>query len=329
MKTILILLFSLNCFSVFAYGILGDDPMRLPDGVEELYIKGLNYLKKTQREDGGWEGHHYSGEPGVVGLCVLAFLAHGDDAEVGPYSKNIKRGIAFIIKNMKPENGYIGNSMYNHGFATLALAESYGVLQDERIGPALEKAVALIISAQNRNPHGGWRYTPDSQDADTTVSGACMLALFAAANAGIKVPDENIKKGLEFYRTCQSSDGGFGYTNTQGANTIRTGIGSLVFALAKEKKSKEYFKIMGYLKGSGSESIEESYLFYGLYYISQAFFHYDPIAWENWNLINIKFLKNIQNEDGSWDSSFGREFSTASALLSLALNYRYLPIYEK
>ena len=98
--------------------------------------------------------------------------------------------------------------MYNHGFSTLALAEAYGQVQDERIGPALQKAVDLILSSQSQNPNGAWRYAPDSPDADTTVSGAQMVALFAARNAGIGVPDAAIQKALRFFAECQTPDGG-------------------------------------------------------------------------------------------------------------------------
>ena len=37
----------------------------------------------------------------------------------------------------------------------------------------------------------------------------------------------------------------------------------------------------------------------------------------------------LQMPDGSWPGNKGAAFSTAGALLSLALNYRFLPIYEK
>jgi hypothetical protein len=92
--------------------------------------------------------------------------------------------------------------MYNHGFATLALAEAYGMVDEPRLGPALESAVRLIVASQSKNAFGAWRYSPTSQDADTTVSGAQMVALFAARNAGIGVPEEAIQKGLRFYLNC-------------------------------------------------------------------------------------------------------------------------------
>ncbi len=40
-------------------------------------------------------------------------------------------------------------------------------------------------------------------------------------------------------------------------------------------------------------------------------------------------LADTQNEDGSWDASLGAPLSTAFGLLSIALTYRYLPIYER
>jgi hypothetical protein len=72
-----------------------------------------------------------------------------------------------------------------------------------------------------------------------------------------------------------------------------------------------------------------SYREYNLYYVSQAYFHAGPQYWREWNLRNIKSLSSTQNADGSWDGQFGTAFSTAGSLLSLALNYRYLPIYER
>src|SRR5688500_12165590 len=297
-----------------------------PSEVDRMYVKGLQYLAKAQMTEGRWNEMPYGAEPAVVGLAVVAMLAHGDDPNNGPYALQIKRGLDFVLKQMNQTTGYIGRSMYNHGFATLALAEAYGHVLDERLGPALEKAVRLITSSQSRNPFSAWRYSPESMDADTTVSGAQMVALFAARNAGIAVPEDAIQKGLRFFLKCQTPDGGFGYTGATAPNGARTAIGCLMLSLAKEKKSKEFEKAFKYLK---SAAPDVSYQQYYLYYASQAFFHASPEAWNDWNRRNVKTLAATQNEDGSWDGQFGPTFSTAASLLSLALNYRYLPIYER
>lgn len=294
--------------------------------VDGIYVKGLQYLVKNQAPEGRWIDQPYGGEPGVCGLAVVAMLAHGDDPNVGPYSVAIRRGLDFILSQMNKETGYIGRSMYNHGFATLALAESYGMVDDDRIGPAMEKAVNLIISSQKANSFSAWRYSPESLDADTTVSGAQVVALFAARNAGMSVPEEAIQKALDFFKKCQTPEGGIGYTSAVGPNGARTAIGCLVFSLAKSKNSPTYNQAFEFLKTAPGEA---HYFHYYLYYASQAYFHASPTEWDAWNRKNIKTLGATQNEDGSWSGQFGNTFSTAASLLSLALNYRYLPIYER
>ena len=99
-----------------------EDP--IPTKVETMYTRGLKHLASSQAANGAWtdsSGHY----PGVVGLATLAFLAHGEDPNHGPYAKNIQRTIDYLIESQRDDNGYIGTSMYNHGFATLALKDSF------------------------------------------------------------------------------------------------------------------------------------------------------------------------------------------------------------
>jgi hypothetical protein len=293
--------------------------------VDAMYVKGLRYLAKQQSEDGMW-ADTYGRQPGVLGLCIVAMLAHGDDPNVGPYALPIKRALNALLKLQNPETGYMGNSMYNHGFGTLALAEAYGAVDDARLGPALQRAINLIVASQARNPLGGWRYSPDSSDADTTVSGAQMVAMFAARNAGLAVPEEAIQRGLKYFTSCRTPEGGYGYTSASGPNAARCAIGVLVLALAKQKDSAEFKSAWQYLQNAGSESHYQQYY---LYYAAQAYFHASPDGWRKWNAANIKTLAATQSQDGSWEGSFGASFGTAASLLSLALNYRFLPIYER
>jgi squalene cyclase len=297
-----------------------------PAEVDRVYVKGLQYLARSQAAEGTWSDSSYGKEPAVVGLAVVSMLAHGDDPNSGPYAPFIRRGLDFILKQMNKKTGYIGRSMYNHGFGTLALAEAYGAVDEPQLGPALQQAVRLILSSQANNPFGAWRYSPESNDADTTVSGCQLVALFAARNAGIGVPEEAIQKGLKFFASCQTPEGGFGYTSAASPNAARTAIGCLVLALAKEKNGKSFKAAFDFLQKTPTDSTYQQYF---LYYGSQAFFHASPQAWQSWNRKNIKTLATSQNADGSWDGQFGQTFSTAASLLSLALNYRYLPIYER
>ena len=296
--------------------------------IESTYQKGVNFLAKTQNDQGSWDDSSYGSQPGVIGMSILAFLARGDDPEFGPHRKSITKALNYLLKLQDQKTGYIGSSMYNHGFATLALAEIYGRTNIQGIGPALEKATRLIITSQKNNPKGAWRYSPESTDADTTVSGAQMLALFAARNAGIFVPNEAIEKGKAFFLSCQDSNGGFGYTGSTGANLPRSSIGCLILSLAKSTDSKAYQKSVDFLNQNASFG-DQGHKFYSLYYTSQAIFRANQNLWVSWNFQNFKQLKSSQTQEGGWNGNYGTTFSTSAALLSLALNYRYLPIYER
>jgi hypothetical protein len=298
----------------------------LPEQVERMYVKGMDFLARTQLPAGTWPDQSHGTEQAINGLAVVSLLAHGDDPNFGPYNATIHHALEYVLKQQDPETGYIGPSMYNHGFATLALAESYGAVDDNRIGPALQKAVKLILGAQQQNNFKAWRYSPESRDADTTVSGAQLVALLAARNAGIPVPERSIQDGLKFFFSCQTVEGGFGYISPVAPNATRSAIGCLVLALAKEKNSASFKEAFQFLKDSQPDT---QYPQYFRYYASQAIFQGSSEFWQTWNRENINALRASQGVDGNWDGQFGTTFTTAASLLSLALNYRYLPIYER
>lgn len=299
----------------------------VPPQVEAIYTRGLEYLAKSQNAEGAWNDQSGT-EPAVVGLCVAAFLAHGEEPTTGPYAKTIRKGVDYILRRQNSGNGYIGTTMYNHAFATKALAECYGVVDNPKIAPALKKAVELLLSSQKGNATGGWRYQPDSQDADTTVTGCCMVALFAARNAGIAVPDEAFRRGLGFLAKCQCSDGSVGYMSGYGGKPTLAAIHVLCHSLAKQTQSRGYKSAVEYLKRN-LDFREKYYPYYYEYYMSQALFHSDEAAWRDWNTRTTRYFSTIQNREGWFPGNHGQAFNTAGALLSLALNYRYLPIYEK
>ncbi|MFM8327823.1 MAG: squalene--hopene cyclase, partial [Pirellulaceae bacterium] len=92
----------------------------VPRDVREMYDRGLQYLVKTQDESGAWtQGSEMGG--GSTGLALMALLASGEDPNFGIYRTPIRKAIRSILQNQNSETGYVGNSMYHHGFAMLAL----------------------------------------------------------------------------------------------------------------------------------------------------------------------------------------------------------------
>jgi hypothetical protein len=318
----------------------------VPAAVRGINHRCLEFLASTQRKDGSWPGNEHGA--GISGICVMAFMASGEDPDFGPYATHVRRALGAIIADQNANTGHISGpghgSMYHHGFAMLALSEAYGVVSDrllwqgsevpvERrrtIGQALELATRCALTAQEQNPWGAWRYSPGAQDADTTVSGTVLMGLLGARNAGIEVPNEAIDKALGFFKSLTREGGAVSYTATQshGDGVTRSAIGTLVFAMAKRKDWPEYQAASAFIKKRMHQSVSE-HPFYARYYMAQALFHSDLEAWEAWNQRTVQRLQGTQRENGSFSSSHGSAYGTGMSALALALNYRLLPVYER
>lgn len=312
----------------------------VPRDVREMYDRGLQYLIKSQSDEGDWRSGQQG--PGVTGMALMTFLASGDDPNFGLYSNQVRKAVRSIIRAQDASTGFFGDSMYHQGFATLALAEAYGSVDDRSlwpageakgrpIGAALELAVRASITSQKKNSFGAWRYSPDSNDADTSVSGAVLVGLLAARNAGIEVPDEAIDRAISFYQSMTSDSGQVAYTGGIGGfdeSLARISIGSLVYSYARRKDLPQYKTTLDYLK-QRLEQPASNYREYTIYYEAQALFQGDLASWEKWNKLLIRQLKQQQQPDGSFTGDFGPDVSTSLSLLALALNYRFLPIYER
>src|SRR5262249_59101853 len=119
------------------------------------------------------------------------------------------------------------------GMATAPPAELGAQPGDDHPRPILKKATDLIINTQN--PQGGWRYEPQPSGADISVTIMQVMALRAAKNAGLHVPDVTLEKAIKYIKMCYSpSDGGFSYMpGSRGPGFARTAAGSSVLFLTR------------------------------------------------------------------------------------------------
>ena len=75
------------------------------DDVDRSLERALAFLASNQRDDGSFRTTD-NGQPGVTGLCVLAFLANGHTPGQGPYGEGLDQAVKFIVSCQK-QNGLL------------------------------------------------------------------------------------------------------------------------------------------------------------------------------------------------------------------------------
>jgi hypothetical protein len=322
-------------------------PRPASPAADEAVKRGLDFLKAAQKPDGAWESGGFGRATSVTSLAVMAFLAAGHvPGAPGPYRDAVERGVGYVLAHQRADGLLVTNTshgpMYCHGISTLMLAEVVGMTADpalaERTRQALSKAVKLTLMAQNlaKSPDnaGGWRYQPTSRDSDLSVSGWQLMSLRAAKSAGCAVPSENIDRAVDYVKRCAVPGGGFSYQPGQSPNNPRTGTGVLALEICGEHLTPEALAGAEFLVAHPPRW-SSPYFFYEVYYCSQATFQVGDTYFLAYYPKLVQILLDHQDRDGSWlsgdgnDRSGGRNYCTAMAVLALAVEYRYLPIYQR
>lgn len=313
-----------------------------PSGVEgeiteaqrDAVGRGLTWLASRQSDDGSFgSGSHYGKHVGITGLAGLAFMSDGHVPGRGKYGHIVEGCVRFILSSGN-ESGLLAaetshGPMYGHGFATLFLAEVYGMTGNPDIHETLHKAIRLIVVTQN--DEGGWRYQPVKNDADISVTVCEVMALRAARNAGVHVPKSTIDLAIDYIRKSQNDDGGFRYMlNSGGSAFARSagGVAALQYAgmYQDEAIPKGLDYLLRYLPETGRNV---GHYFYGHYYATQCMFLAGGQYWTKWwPAVGAELLGN-QSPEGYWRGQAGKEYGTAMALIILQMPNRLLPIFQR
>jgi hypothetical protein len=221
--------------------------------------------------------------------------------------------------------------MYDHGFGTLFLAETYGMTLNDELHDTLARAVKLIVSTQNRE--GGWRYEPRPVEADISVTISQIMALRAARNAGIYVPNETVERCIDYVKRCQNPDGGFMYMLQGGPSQFaRSAAGLVALYSAGIYEGDEVERALEYVSKhlpSKDASQRDTHYLYGHYYAVQAMWHAGGEAWQTWYPAVRDALLSQQSRDGSWPDPIAAEYGTAMCCLILQMPNNYLPIFQR
>ena len=306
--------------------------------------RGLEWLEQRQQPDGSFgrraSFNRYRRNPAVNALCGLALLSSGSTPGRGPYGTVIDRTVEFILSCAAPtgfiaedDTSYYEAPMYGHGFATMFLAEVYGMSKRDDLRNVLRRAVQLIVDTQNRQ--GGWRYAPVPDQADISVTVCQAMALRAAHNTGIAIPKETIERLVRYIERCQNSDGGFKYQQLTGSESMFPRSAAALVALytsglRNEKVLSAGLKYMQQFRPGQPGIQERGYYYYAHYYAVQAAWHAGGEIWSNWYPAIRDELLRIQLSSGNWaDQGVSSEYATAMALIALQIPNNYLPIFQR
>ncbi len=298
--------------------------------------KGLAWLAAKQNDDGTFSGSGMERNVAVVSLAGMAFLSSGSTPGRGQYGQHVSRCLAYCLA-ASDESGFIcepahtsHGPMYDHGFATLFLAECYGMSPDSDVRDKLASAVRLIISTQN--PDGGWRYQPKPTEADISVTICQVMALRAARNAGLFVPNETIDRSIDYVKRSQNADGGFMYMLSGGPSRFpRSAAGVVALYSAGIYEGEEIKRGLEYLMQHlpAAEDFRDGHAMYGQYYGVQAMWQAGGEHWQKWYPAVHDVLLRLQQDDGSWMDLICPEYGTAMACIILQMPNNYLPIFQR
>jgi hypothetical protein len=299
--------------------------------------KGLAFLAAQQEEDGSFSTRGSGRNAAICALAGIAWLAEGSTPGRGPFGKQVGGVTDFLLDEaqtsglLSVEGTVSRGPMYEHGFATLFLAEVYGMSPREDLRDKLTRAVDLIVRTQNAE--GGWRYQPRPEDADISVTVCQVMALRAARNAGLRVPTETIDRSIDYVKRCQNADGGFRYVTALGESAFpRSAAGVVALYSAGIYEGREISRGLTYLdqfRPRPGQPWQDNYFYYGHYYAVQAMLHAGGEHWEKWYPAIRDVLVANQRPDGSWTDPIGQEYGTAMACIVLQMPDNSVPIFQR
>jgi len=348
----------------------------IPEKFRKAVDKGLEWLASKQNEKGYWGANGDNYPITMTALAGMALLMEGSTLKEGKYAAHLRKAVDWLIDKSNVggnKDGLIGDTnlpqeagryMYGHGFATLFLASVYGDDLDKKKSQQLKdillRAVTYIGNAQSTQ--GGWFYTSKADGGDNdegSVTITQMQALRACRNAGITVPKEILKKGIEYLQHSTTERGGVVYSLGRGgmkapiggerpaltAAAISCGFSAGEYKSELCKKWLKYCQTNIPINGGVARIGHDEYTHY---YYAQALYILGDKGWENlfgptpeqdrltWTKYRDSMgdrLIQIQAQDGSFPSgggfSVGTVYSTAVYLTILQLDKGVLPIYQR
>ena len=246
-------------------------------------------------------------------------------------------GCAFLLETVQTDGifapGATGSTCMGMGLRRLRWRKFMVRRSRKRSWPKLEKLVKLIVSSQNAE--GGWRYRPTSTDADMSATVLQVVALRAARNAGLEVPEVTIKKAVQYVRSCRNGkNGGFAYQPRGSPGFARTAAAIYSLQVCGEYDDLGVKTGSEYLFEQVARD-EKEWFTYGSF-IRPALYMIGGATWEQWyREVKKVLLEHVQRDgelvhwepvlDSGQTKGLGSVYCTAVYTTILAIPYNYIP----
>jgi prenyltransferase/squalene oxidase-like repeat protein len=310
---------------------------------EAAIEKGLKWVAKSQSSLGHWTAGGYP--TAMTALAGTALVASGSTTVQGPYSKNIRKTVDYLLGKLRG-NGLIGDPAsdnrytYGHGFSMLFLSQVLGEEEDkerrDELIDALTKACEFSGKAQTQS--GGWGYI-SAKDGNNFDEGSTTITqvqgLRGCRNAGIVVPGEIIDRAKEYIYGCKNADGGISYSSRNRGSSRPAITAAALAALynAGDYDSKQVPEMLDFCKKNLQNLSEGPNSFghwhYTYLYYSQVMYRQGNKEWDPFRDKLYAHIIKDQQADGSWTGNIGPIYVTACNLIMLQLDKAYLPIYQR
>ena len=224
--------------------------------VETAIRSGVKFLISKQNDNGSWTDVEQRAHTGTTGLVALALLTAGEKAD----SPAIAKALAYLEKFPAAQL----NSTYSVSLQTMVFAAA----DPQRFKIPIAGNVAWLEKAQIKKTDRGsisdwagtWAYDlQKSSPGDNSNTQYALLALNAAAEAGIPVTPQVWEVSRKYFELGQRDDGGWDYQPrasdpTSGSMTC-AGISSLIISGLKRYEGQEVLDNNGNIRNCGKGGV--------------------------------------------------------------------------
>lgn len=253
---------AMGCF-VATSSVHAQDDNLADEDVDAAIQQIIDFLYKSQADDGGWYGSYHNGpkEPearnnwGPTAMATLALIVSGES----PQNPKIKKALELLAK--VEITGVYALSMRTH---------VWSYLPQDTFGKLLAKDADTMLRSTYDKSRFGYPVAQEGEstvetrgnriDNSTTQYG--VLALWQADKRGIKVPDFFWQNAIENFLAQQRGDGGWTYNGNTNTTQSMTLAGLTVMFVAQQ----ELFRSQNKANPKLAASIEQ-----GLEYLNENF----------------------------------------------------------